>query len=57
MDEYQDRAKSFLLNHLHGPQLAEIRAEEEIIANAETGLQVAENELLREVGDQQKAAA
>jgi hypothetical protein len=51
------RAKAFLEQHLFGPELATLAAEDEILANADSALEVAEAALRREVGGPAQKAA
>jgi hypothetical protein len=51
------RAQEFLLDHLHGPQLAKLRQEEDVIDNVSVALEVAEKQLLNEVEPVKQVAA
>jgi hypothetical protein len=50
------RAKAFLLEHLHGPELATLRVEAEIVENVSVAIDVAEKQLLNEYEPQTRAA-
>jgi hypothetical protein len=49
LGDSHDRAKSFLLEHLHGAEIAQLRTEQEIIDNLVAALDVAEQQLKNEI--------
>jgi hypothetical protein len=47
-EDGHERAKAFLLEHLHGPELATLRQESEIVDTVGTAIDIAEKQLLNE---------
>jgi hypothetical protein len=54
LGDSHDRAKTFLLEHLHGPELAMLRTETEVLENVTAALDVAEFQLRAEYEPQKK---
>jgi hypothetical protein len=52
-----ERVKAFLLEHLHGPELATLRAEAEIVDNVAVAIDVAEKQALSEFEPEPKKVA
>ena len=54
LGDSHERAKMFLLEHLHGDELAVLRQETEIVETVGTAIDIAEKQLLNEFEPQQK---
>lgn len=47
-EDGHERAKAFLMEHMHGPELAQLRGESDAVETAGKAIDIAENQLLNE---------